>query len=222
MGIADYDVSDFEQGRQAEQDSKLLIKFYYRTVPDKAKSEEQGRAVFKEQEYIDVRVPGRGNSGAVRPATARDKKRFERHYVAFKQRIEIPETGTPLSEWPVVSRSLSETLSFIGIKTVEHLAGIDDNAASGIMGGQTLKRKATEWLERARQDVSVEQLTDELSKRDTLIAKMQEQIDSLMPDPKPKRKRRTPEEMKRDNKLSDSGQRPTEQGSSGSGADTGS
>jgi uncharacterized coiled-coil protein SlyX len=222
MGIADYDASDFEQGRQAEQDSKLLVKFYYRTVPDAGKSEEQGRAVFKEQEYVSVRVPGRGRSGAVRPATARDKKRFERHYVAFKQRVELPETGTPLSEWPVVSRSLSETLAFMGIKTVEHLANIDDNIASGIMGGNTLKRKANEWLERAKQDVSVDQLTDELAKRDTLIANMQEQLDMLTSEHKPKRKRRTPEEMKRDNQLSDIGERPAEPGSSGSGADTGS
>jgi hypothetical protein len=222
MGIADYDVSDFEQGRQAEQDAKLLVKFYYRTVPDKGKSKEQERAVFKEQEYISIRVPGRGGSGAVRPATHRDKTRFERHYAAFKQRVELPEEGTPLSEWPVVSRSLAETLSFVGIKTVEHLSEMDDNTASGIMGGNTLKRKANEWLARARQDVSVSQLTDELSKRDTLIAKMQEQIDSLMPDPKPKRKRRTPEEMERDSKLSDIGQRSVEPSGSGGGADAGS
>jgi hypothetical protein len=222
MGIAEYDASDFEQGRQAEQDSKLLVKFYYRTVPDKGKSEEQGRAVFKEQEYLSIRVPGRGGSGAVRPASARDKKRFERHYAAFKQRVELPETGTPLSEWPVVSRSLSETLAFMGVKTVEHLSNIDDNIASGIMGGITLKQKANQWLERARQDVSVDQLTGELAKRDTLIAKLQEQIDSLMPDPKPKRKRRTPEEMERDNKLSDIGQRPAEPSGSGGGADAGS
>jgi hypothetical protein len=222
MGIADYDASDFEQGRQAEQDSKLLVKFYYRTVSDKAKTEEQGRPVFKEQEFISIRVPGRGNSGAVRPATHRDKKRFQRHYEAFKQRVELPEEGTPLSEWPLVSRSMAETMSFSGLKTVEHLSDMDDNVASGIMGGMSLKRKAGEWLERAKQDVSVTQLTDELAKRDTLIAKMQEQIDSLMPDPKPKRKRRTPEEIERDNKLSHSGQRFVEPSSSGSGTDTGS
>jgi hypothetical protein len=222
MAIAEYDYADFENGKQAEQDAKLLVKFFYKTKKDTTKSAEQGRPVFKDVEYVDISVPGNRGSGVKRPATFRDKQRFPRHYAAFKQRIELPQEGTPLSEWPVISRSMAEELSFHGVKTVEHMAEMSDTIASSFMGGQSYKAKANEWLERARKDVTESHLASELYKRDKLIATMQEQLDKLTSEHKPKRKRRTPEEIERDNKLSDSGQRFVEQSGSGSGADTGS
>ena len=80
---ADINHEDFLQTHQSEQDEKLLVKFYYKTVKDVGASEEQRRPVFKEREYIDIRIPGSRGTGAARPATLRDRKRFPRHYAAF-------------------------------------------------------------------------------------------------------------------------------------------
>jgi hypothetical protein len=217
MAIAEYDYTDFEHGKQAEQDAKLLVKFFIEARKDPTKSTEQGRPVFKEQEYISIKIPGSRGSGIKRPASFKDKQRFPKHYAAFKQRIELPQEGTPLAEWPVISRSMAEELAFNGVKTVEHMADMSDTIASSFMGGQSFKAKAKEWLERARKDVTESHLAAELEKRDKLIATMQEQLDKLTSEYKPKRKRRTPEEIERDNKLSDTGQRPAEQGGSGGG-----
>jgi hypothetical protein len=220
QGTAEFNHEDFEQTRAAEQDQKLLVKFYYKTVKDQGASEEQGRAVFKEVEYVDIRIPGARGTGAARPATARDKKRFERHYQAFKQRIELPVEGTPLVEWPLINRSMAEELAFAGVKTVEQMAGMSDVVASQFMGGQMFKDKAQKWLDRAQADVTVTQLEGELAKRDTLIAQMEKRLAELE---KPaKRKRRTREEIDRDNELSNSGERSAEQSGFGGGADTGS
>ena len=215
MTIADFNHEDFEQARAAEHDEKLLVKFFYQTIKDETASKEQGRAVFKDCEFIDIRIPGMRGSGATRRASYRDKQRFPRHYSAFQQRVELPEEGTPLSEWPLVSRSLAEELAFLGVKTVESLASIADSSAGDIMGGLTLKAKANKWLEKAKNDVSLEQMEAELAKRDTLIANMQAQLDELQAASKPKRKRRTKEEMARDNDQPDTSERLT--GSSGSG-----
>ena len=209
MAIAEYNHEDFEQTRQSEQDEKLLVKFYSKTVKDNARSAEQSRAVFKEVEYIDIRIPGARGTGAARPATHRDKERFPKHYAAFKARIEMPVEGTPLSEWPVITRAHAEELGFMGVKTVEHLADMADSNASQFMGGQSFKAKAKAWLERAKKDVSHTQLEEELSKRDAQIAALSAKLDALVSE-KPKRKRRTREEIDRDNELSDIGQRPTE------------
>lgn len=219
QGTAEFNHEDFEQTRAAEQDQKLLVKFYYKTVKDQDASEEQGRAVFKEREYVDIRIPGARGTGAARPATARDKKRFERHYQAFKQRIELPVEGTPLAEWPMVNRAMAEELSFAGIKTVEQLAGMADVVASQFMGGQMFKDKAQKWLDRATADVTVTQLEGELHKRDTIIAQMEKRLAELE---KPKRKRRTREEIDRDNELSDTGERSAEPSGFGGGTDAGS
>jgi hypothetical protein len=222
MAIAEYDYADFENGKQAEQDAKLLVKFFFKTKEDTSKSAEQGRPVYKDVEYVDISIPGNRGSGVKRPASFKDKQRFPRHYAAFKQRVELPQEGTPLSEWPVISRSMAEELAFHGVKTVEHMADMSDSIASSFMGGQSFKSKAKEWLDRARKDVTESHLAAELDKRDKLIATMQTQLDMLTNEQKPKRKRRTPEEMERDNKLSDIGQRSVEPSSSRSGADTGS
>lgn len=176
--IAEYDYADFESSQQTEQDAKLLVKFYHKSVKDKARSEDEGRPIFKEREYIDIRIPG-SRDGAARPASYRDKQRFPKHYQAFKQRIELPEEGTPLTEWGGVTRSLAEELAFSNIKTVEQLAAVPDSLAGGMMGGMTLKTKATAWLERCKEDVSLERLEGELQSRDMLLDSLQQQLTDL-------------------------------------------
>lgn len=222
-GIAEFDHADFEQARQTEQDQTLLVKFYLKTVPDAAATEEAGRPVFKEREYIDIRIPGARGAGAARPASLRDKKRFPKHYQAFKQRVELPVEGTPLNEWPIITRAHAEELAFLGVKTVEQLGGMSDAIASQFMGGQTFKAKANAWLDRAKAEVSVSQLEGELAKRDAQIAELNAKLDEVLAaTPKPKRKRRTKEEMERDNNLSNLGQRFDESGGGGGGTDPGS
>ena len=206
---------DFEQAQQEEQDKTLLVKFYYKTVRDPTASAAQGRACFKEREYIDIGIPGTRGAGAVRPATPRDKKRFARHYQAFKQRVELPLEGTPLSEWPPISRSQAEELSFANVKTVEQLAAMSDVIASQMMGGQLFKDKASKWLEQARSNVSINQLEGELASRDARIAELSGKLDAVLAklgSAKPKRKRRSKEEIDSDNQQLDTGERPAESG----------
>lgn len=222
---AEYNHADFEQAQQQEQDQALLVKFFYKTVPDHGASEEQGRACFKEREYIDISIPGARGAGATRPASFRDKKRFERHYQAFKQRVELPLEGTPLSEWPVITRAHAEELAFSNVKTVEQLSQMSDTIASGFMGGQSFKAKAKEWLARAQADVTVSKMEGELAKRDAKIAELSGKLEELMASleaPKAKRKRRSKEEIDSDNEQLDIGERSAEQSGSRGGPLTGS
>jgi hypothetical protein len=213
MAFAEFNHEDFEQSRQAEQDEKLLVKFFQKAMQDTAKSAEQGRPVFKDVEYIDIQVPGQRGSGVKRKASYRDKQRFPKHYAAFQQRVELPQEGTPLAEWGMITRSLAEELSFQNIKTVEHLANLSDSIASGFMGGYTLKGKANAWLDRAKADVTLEHLEGELAKRDAQIAELSAKLDALVTESKPKRKTRAVKEVQSDDELSDIGQRSAEQGS---------
>lgn len=143
------DPEDFDQRNQKALDEKLLVKFELRPRQDKEASQKEGRPVFRDVEYVDIRVPGQ-KEGVCRPARPSDIARFPRHYRAFKERITAPEVGTPLSEWPVISRSMVETLSFHNVKTVEHLANMNDGDALGISGAVSLRDKAKEYLEFAK------------------------------------------------------------------------
>jgi hypothetical protein len=148
MQTADFDVTDFDKSKQSKLDENLLVKFYYETVPDKTQTLEQGRPISKEVVFVSILVAGT-TSGAVRPARPNDIARFPRHHAAFMARVELPTEGTPLTEWPVIARSMCEQFAFMNIKTVEQLAALNDNLCSQIMGGNGFKRKAQEFLEYA-------------------------------------------------------------------------
>lgn len=178
MQTVDYNYEDFNSSNQNEADKTLLVKFYYLSIPDKDASAKEARPMFKEVEIVDIKVPGQ-RDGVARPATARDKARFPRHYQAFKQRMAAPIDGTPLTEWPAIGRSLADQLSFINIKTVEQLSELNDSSMHTIPGAQTLKQKAKDWLLATKDDAILANMRDELNKRDAVISGQQYTIDKM-------------------------------------------
>lgn len=158
MQIADVNHQDFQPSAQSSLDEKLLVKFFIKQMPDKKASEVEGRPIFKDVEYIDIKIPGNRIGGATHPAQFRDRQRFPRHYAAFKERKSMPVEGTPLAEWPVISRTQVEELAFYNVKTVEQLVSMSDTNASKFLGMQALKRKAAKWLEDTDKTARINQI----------------------------------------------------------------
>lgn len=79
----------------------------------------------------------------------------------------------------MISRSQAEELAFKNIKTVEQLAGVSDTLLQQFHGGGMLRQKAASFLERMKEEVTVDRLQDELASRDVMLAQMQKQIDEL-------------------------------------------
>jgi len=178
---------DFDPRLRRNADEALLVKFEVRPLLNKEASDKEGRPIYKDVEYISIRAPGSPDE-VCRPASPRDIDRFPRHYQAFKNRIgneDIIE-GTLLSEWPMISRSHVEELSFMGVKTVEQLAGMSDANGQRIMGFHGLKKKAAEWIEIANAGVSAAELKKELEQRDQELAELR----ALVAELKPKRGRK--------------------------------
>ena len=181
MQTADFDYKDFENSAQQEQDKGLLVKFYLKPLQSKEKSEAEGRPVFVETEYIDIKVPGNRGAGAVRKATNADKQRFAEHYARFKQRVDgEQDEGLPLTEWPAVTRSQAEELAFFHIKTVEQLANMADGQAGKFMGMYQLREKAKKYLEHSKSAFTLwetEQKFEDLRKEN---ADLRESLNALM------------------------------------------
>ena len=183
LQTADFDVESFEQRKQHEEDKKLLVKFFVKPRPDAVASKEEGRPIFKDVEYIDIKIPGDRTGGICRPATHQDKQRFGEHYKAFKERVAPPVEGTPLIEWPLITRSLAEELAFHNVKTVEHLVSMSDNNAAKFMGLNGLKAKAKVWLEQAADeaaDYKLLEMKEQLAARDAQIAEMTKKLNQLI------------------------------------------
>ena len=176
---AEFNHEDFDPRNQDKADETLLVKFYYKSIPDKTATAEEGRPMFKEVEMIDIKVPGQ-RDGVARPATQRDKNRFPRHYAAFKNRMEAPSDGTPLTEWPAISRSFADQLSFVNVKTVEQLADLNDSNMHNIPGIQNFKQKAKDWLEYTKDEAIVGKLRDEINERDAKIEELTGNLEALL------------------------------------------
>ena len=170
---------------QGNPDDNLLVKFYIDSVQDDEATKEAGRPIFKEVEMVDIRVPGSRNN-VVRIARLQDKERFPRHYAAFKNRTSMEGIeGTPLAEWPLITRSRVEELAFLNVKTVEQLANMPDSNAQQIMGFYGLKEQAKNWLEKAN---GIEALQEKIAARDDLIQQLSERLEALEAQSAPKKK----------------------------------
>jgi hypothetical protein len=194
MQTAEYDYEDFDPQKQNAADKTLMVKFYHFSIKDSVATKAEGRPMFKEVEMIDIRVPGQ-RDGVARPASPRDKQRFPEHYAAFKNRTEAPIDGTPLLEWPAVSRSFADQLAFLNVKTVEQLAELNDANMHNIPGISMFKQKAKDWLEYTKDESIVGKLRDEIEERDGKITELSENLETLLArveeleKPKPSRKK---------------------------------
>ena len=183
MQTADFNHQDFTHSAQNKLDEQLLVKFFTKQRPDKEASKEKGRPIFKDVEYIDIKVPGKRGGGACRPAQYADKQRFPRHYEAYKQRKEMPLDGTPLNEWPIMARTQVEELAFHNVKTVEQLVAMSDSLASQFLGMNSLKAKAKMWLENTEATARINQieaLETANSEKDERIANLETKMSALM------------------------------------------
>jgi hypothetical protein len=174
MQTADFNHNDFSN--QNEADKSLLVKFYYIDRPDAAKTKEMGRPMFKEVEFVEIRIAGQRTPQATRPATYADKQRFQPHYEAFKKRVEPPTEGMPLAEWPQMTRTQAEEMSFMNIKTVEQLATVKDANIQKFMNGYAMREKAQKWLvlnDSETQDREKEEMREQLAVQAEQIAQLQ-------------------------------------------------
>ena len=196
MQIADFNPDDFINTREA--DKALLVKFYINPKQNMRLTKEEGRPVFEDKEYIDIKVAGSRSEGANRPATEADKARFHDHYMAFKNRTEeATDEGTPLSEWPLMSRSMAAELSFFNVKTVEQFALMADTQIQNFMGGYDMRAKARRWLEQAKADKPIyehDQRLNDLEKQNEELKEALAALVSEMESPDPEK---TEQQVKR-------------------------
>lgn len=166
MPQADFDVEDFES-REAG-DKHVYVKFYIRPVPDEAESTKQGRPIYKDKEYVEIRTPGNQTNIVQRPVSDMDRQRFRKAYAAFKAGEEEQIIGTPLTEVPWITRSQVEELVHVRIRTLEHLAAVGDDVCNRMSGLYKLKQRAklaVEQSEKSAPFLAIQQENETMKER---------------------------------------------------------
>ena len=130
------------------------VKFYWREVPNKKKTQEAGRPVADWKEYVIILCPGQPRSATDRPANEIDKRQYPREYEAFQKNEEAPLPGTPINQLPGMSPYRAQELRRIHIFTVEQMAACSETARKDVgMDFNTLKASAAEFLKRGTPEV---------------------------------------------------------------------
>lgn len=143
----DYDVADFDDRFAA--DKSVYAKFYTMPLKDEKASNDAGRAIFKDIEYVEIRAAGNANNIIQRKATDQDRQRFARQYNLFRAGQEEQLIGTPLVEVPWLTKSQVEELAYIRVRTLEALATVGEEVCQRMAGLRDLKNKATAIMEAA-------------------------------------------------------------------------
>lgn len=167
----DFDPADFESRTAA--DKQVYVKFYVRPVPDEEASAKEGRPIYKDREYVEIRTPGNQNNVVQRPVSDMDRQRFRPQYAAFKAGESEQTIGTPLTEVPWITRSQVEELSHLRIRTLEHLSTVNDEVCGRISGLYKLKQRAVTAIEEASKHAPFAKLQKEKEEQDNKLAALQ-------------------------------------------------
>lgn len=130
-------------------DEGLYVTFEMEALKDEEKSLEQGRPIFFDVPFITIRIPGDKTTTVKRPVKEEDKTRFARHWERFLRQEKVAVEGTPIEQWPLITKSQALELKAMNIITVEVLAQVSDGNLNW-HGARDLREKAKSWLDSAK------------------------------------------------------------------------
>jgi hypothetical protein len=179
-------------------DARLAVQFYKRSVKQDMASAEAGRPIFKEFDFVRIMIPGDNLTEIDTYAQESHKQRFPRQWAHYQNQIGGHEDiiGTPIDQWPQVTRSQAEELRGLKFHTVESIADCSDQQLQRIgmvagMSPHNFREKAKAFLnlatnsaEEAQREAELQALKEENAKikaeTDAKLSKMQEQMEALL------------------------------------------
>lgn len=147
---------------QVNPDMQLGVEFFTKAVELKNKSEEAGRPIFEDREFVRISFPADSKRELVAPAHemhfvahARAQmtyaERFAASYDAFQGDVDNFIEGTPLTEAPFMTAAKVQELKALKVRSVEQLAGLPDSSMKKMgMGARDLRDKAIAFMDAAK------------------------------------------------------------------------
>lgn len=158
----------------------LLPMFYRRAVQDKLASEKEGRPIFREENYVQIHIPGDKNTIIDRKVREEDKQRWASQWSAFQENAAQPVEGTLLEQWPALSVAQIAELKALHIPTIEILANLPESGLQRIgLGARELQARAKAFLDAAKGNGAVERIAAENSRMQEQVLQLQQQNQKL-------------------------------------------
>jgi hypothetical protein len=176
-------------------DSRLQVRFYKKPVHQEQESMDAGRPIYKEFDFVHICVAGDTLTEIDTFALQQHKTRFPIQWANYMNRVGANDqevVGTPVSEWPLISKSQAEELRAMKFFTVEAIASASDQQLQrmGMAAGMSpyaFRDKAKAFLNLAtssaetdKREQEINALKEELAKKDLETAKMKQETDAKL------------------------------------------
>jgi len=180
---------------ESNADSRLQVRFYKRPVHQEQESLEAGRPIYKEFDFVHICVAGDTLTEIDTFALQQHKQRFPIQWANYMNRQGANDeevVGTPVSEWPLVSKSQAEELRAMKFHTVEAIANASDQQLQrmGMAAGMSpyaFRDKAKAFLNLAitsaetdKRETEINALKEELAKKEQETAKIKAETDAKL------------------------------------------
>ncbi len=166
-------------------DTGLYVEFYWREVHNEQRSTAEGRPIYESKEYVRIIAPGDKTKNWDRPvrkradgSTPSDPERWPRQWQAFQNQEKQVLEGTPLEEWPQITRADAASLKAMNIHTIEQLAALGDNGINWL-GGMKYRDMAIAWIKKAKEGAGSAQFAKEKEYLQSQIDALTNQINGL-------------------------------------------
>ena len=136
------------QPGEAQNGNKGVIPvFFKQMVEDVAGTAKHGTPKYLEQDWVRFIMPGDKYSQLVRTVSDTDKVMYAKAWDAYVKLEDVAIDGTPLENWPSLSRAQIMGLKAMDIYSVEHVAELSDAQLQGVgMGARALRKRAQDFL----------------------------------------------------------------------------
>jgi hypothetical protein len=176
-------------------DARLQVRFYKRPVQQEAETLAAGRPIYKEFDFVHICVAGDTLTEIDTYVLNSHKTRFPIQWARYQNRLGTEEqevVGTPVSEWPLVSKSQAEELRAMKFYTVESIANASDQQLQrmGMAAGMSpyaFRDKAKSFLNLATSSAEtdkraqeIEKLRQELAEKELESVKMKQETDAKL------------------------------------------
>lgn len=180
---------------QQGADSRLQVRFYKKSVQQEQETIDAGRPIYKDFDFVHICVAGDTLTEIDTYALNSHKQRFPIQWANYMNRQGAHDeqiVGTPVAEWPLVTKSQAEELRAMKFHTVESIAHASDQQLQrmGMAAGMSpyaFRDKAKAFLNLAttaaetdKREHEINALKEELAKKELETAKMKAETEAKM------------------------------------------
>lgn len=110
-------------------DSKLTVLFYSRPMQNEFRSQQEGRPIFDDVDFVKIHLPGDKNNIVDVPVRDEHKARFPLHWAHYQNKRGGDQRligKTPINMWPRITPAQAEELRALQFLAVEDVANASD------------------------------------------------------------------------------------------------